>query len=88
MYIHTHGLQGSKAVWSAFDSLLLKHLGLNEVERNQVEGLFAGRGVTHGMGGLNEEQQICAIVARIAADPPLKVGEMQRLTACRLLRPL
>jgi hypothetical protein len=69
---------------------MLKELGLSQAERNQIEGLqmrrFPSDDEQSGLG-LSKEQLSAAAIARLAADPPPRVGELQHRTATKLIRP-
>jgi len=67
---------------------LLAELGLSKSDRKQIEGLF-DRKMETGIGalGLTEEQLTISAISRLAANPPQRVGNIQKMTAKRLLRP-
>jgi len=64
------------------DKLLIK-LGIADSERNLIEGLHAGRGVLGRTGGASSAPAL----ARLAANPPPQVFNVQRRTLAWLLRP-
>ena len=70
-------------------SRLLKEMGVSTLERNLLEGLQASqRRLSGKYGGLDlDVQQLSSqALARLAANPPTKVGRVQRATAKWLLR--
>ena len=64
---------------------MLKEMGVPSYERRKIQGLRVKNVSSHS--GLSEEQQSANAIARLAANPPLQVGQMQRHTARWLLRP-
>eukprot|EP00966_Prymnesium_polylepis_P244206 5647632-Prymnesium_polylepis.2 len=69
---------------------LLKQLGLPSAERASIEGLRTGgteMDTVRGSRPKTEEQLAAMVLARLAHDPPMRVGAMQRHTAQKLLRP-
>eukprot|EP00966_Prymnesium_polylepis_P215872 4997979-Prymnesium_polylepis.1 len=83
-------LKRSPSAWvlpitSVSEDKFLRELGLTAAERNQIEGLHSARSST--TEGLTQQQQARLALVKLAADPPVKVGEMQRITAAWLLRP-
>jgi hypothetical protein len=67
-------------------------MGLPRSERNQIEGLQIRRSSTDGgerniSSGLTDDQLSAKAIARLVADPPSQIGELQRRTAKWLLRP-
>ena len=67
-------------------------IGLPLAERNQIEGLQMRRapaGLAHqgNQFALTEEQLSSRAIRRLAANPPMGVGTMQRRTIRWLLRP-
>ena len=64
---------------------LLVLLGLTKAERNQIEGLSSVS--MRGGLGLSEAELSSRAIARLALEPPRKVGELQRRSARWLLRP-
>ena len=66
---------------------LLTELGLPIHERYEIEGLLTGRSQADAALSLTEEQQTSRAIVRLAANPPLQVGRVQRRTAEYLLRP-
>jgi len=75
-------------ITSVNEDRFLKELGLSTMERNLIEGLLGGRSPSDPSGlELTEEQQTMRALVRLAANPPLRVGKMQRRTAKALLRP-
>jgi hypothetical protein len=81
---------GALQMSSINEDFLLAQLGLPRTERNLIEGLQTRRissaGANSGFG-LTEEQISSRAVARLTADPSPKVGQLQRRTAKRLVRP-
>jgi len=81
---------GALQMSSINEDFLLAQLGLPRTERNLIEGLQTRRissaGANSGFG-LTEEQISSRAVARLTADPSPKVGQLQRCTAKRLVRP-
>jgi hypothetical protein len=73
------------AITSINEDRLLRELGLQDEERNQIEGLSSTR--VRGGISLTEEQMSSRAIARLAADPPQQVGSFQRRTRAWLLRP-
>lgn len=76
-------------ITSINEDRLLQELGMKVSERKQLEGLHSERSSVdlHHELGLTLEQLSSRAVVRLAANPPLQVGHMQRLTAKHSLRP-
>ena len=74
-------------VTSVNEDRLLKELGLPKAERNQIEDLLSSSDHPGGVLGVTQAQLLTVALIRLAANPPVKVGEMQRRTADYLLRP-
>jgi hypothetical protein len=72
-------------ITSMNEDVLLIQLGVSRGERDRIEGIL--RRHPSSTVTLSEEQQISRAVIRLAADPPLQVGRMQRRTAGWLVRP-
>jgi len=70
---------------------LLKEMGITDAERNQIEGLQVGVSSSASKSsttiGLSEAQLSMLTIARLARNPPLAVGTLQRRTSQKLLRP-
>jgi len=86
-------LQSPLPITSINENRLLMEIGLPLAERNQIEGLQMRRAPAAGLAhhgnqfALTEEQLSSRAISRLAANPPLGVGTMQRRTICWLLRP-
>ena len=81
---------GAMQMSSINEDFLLAQLGLPRTERDLIEGLQTRRILSAGANsgfGLTEEQISSRAVARLTADPSPKVGQLQRRTAKRLVRP-
>jgi hypothetical protein len=65
--------------------VLLIQLGVSRGERDRIESVL--RRQPSSTVTLSEEQQTSRAVIRLAADPPLQVGRMQRRTSGWLVRP-
>jgi len=77
-------------ITSIGEDRLLRELGLPQAERNQIEGLQIGRiSSDDEQSGLSltKEQLSQRAIVRLAADPPTRVGSLQRRTATKLARP-
>eukprot|EP00966_Prymnesium_polylepis_P229116 5301864-Prymnesium_polylepis.2 len=75
------------SITSISELRLLTELGLPEVEQKQILGLRL-RTLAFSSGLWVSERQLSSrAIVRLALDPPLEVGKMQRHTSARLLRP-
>eukprot|EP00966_Prymnesium_polylepis_P197596 4578986-Prymnesium_polylepis.2 len=77
-------------ITSLNENKLLKYLGTTDVDRHLIEGLQVRRSSVTSSGEpirLNDERHSTNAVVRLAANPPLEVGILQRRTATWLLRP-
>ena len=75
-------------ITSISESRLLDELGLPRVEQNQILGLQVRRAAAIISGGvwLTGQQLSNRAIVRLATNPPLEVGKMQRYTSRRLVR--
>ena len=80
-------------ITSVNEDVLLKRMGLGLVERMHIEGLRKQRGATNPSISsrepeiLTEDQQVARAVVRLATNPPVQVGDLQRRTCTWFLRP-
>jgi len=72
-------------ITSLNEDRLLVLMGLTKAERNQIEGLSSVS--MRGGLGLSEAELSSRAIARLALEPPPKVGELQRRSSRWLLRP-
>eukprot|EP00966_Prymnesium_polylepis_P282294 6523328-Prymnesium_polylepis.1 len=78
------------SVSSIREERLLKALRLSIAERNQIEGLLAPNSrssSSNSIFGASHEQLSSSALIRLATNPPLEVGKIQRRTTRSLLRP-
>jgi hypothetical protein len=80
-------LEANAPIWplpmtSMGEDKALMALGLPADERRQIQGLM----LLGERSGLTEEQTVSRAINRLVADPPEKVGRMQRRTQTWLLR--
>jgi len=77
-------------ITSINEDTLLAQLGLRRFERHQIEGLQMGptRGSdSRASAAQSASSSMSRALERLAVEPPLHVGTMQKRTAARLLRP-
>jgi hypothetical protein len=77
-------------ITSINEDRLLTVMGVVRVECDQIEGLQTKRSTTSGDAeafGVREERLSSLAIARLASNPPTKVGYLQRRTCGWLLRP-
>jgi hypothetical protein len=83
-------IEGARSPWalpitSINEDKLLRVLGVSRLVRDQIEGLQSGRN-DGSLLNLDEQQLSSQAVVRLAADPSMEVGQMQRRTTTRLVR--
>eukprot|EP00966_Prymnesium_polylepis_P004195 96129-Prymnesium_polylepis.1 len=69
-------------VTSINEDRFLKELGLPKAERNQIEDLLSSSDHASGVSGVTQAQLSTVALIRLAANPPVKVGDMQRPRRC------
>ena len=74
-------------ITSVNESRLLKELGLPTYERNEIDGIQRRRSLVDPDLDLGTTRSLGHAALRLAANPPMTVGHIQRRTSNWLLRP-
>jgi len=89
-FMQSEARQTSLNITSINEDKLLAAMGLSSADRKAIEGLQPRHVLTAehlDAGGNTEEEMSTLAIIRLAREPPLQVGQMQRRTSQWLLRP-